>query len=183
MNPSEDIKSLKSGDIQKQISALEDLREFLLMAVAEALKALKATNNPLLLAEKIYHFGSIAQQPLEQMFLETSGEELKIILAALLVQLGSKTGIQTLFNAIKNGNEYQHLAVTSLAKANIREACPYIIETLEHLDRSFYMRRENAPFINTFLIALERLDCQLPAHLKERFTSPDAPHDLSNFIK
>jgi hypothetical protein len=183
MNPSEDIKSLESGDIQKQVSALDSIVSFVIIVINKSLKALKTASEPLLLAERIYNFGSIAVEPLEKMFMETSDKELKIIMAALLVQLESKIGVQTLFDAIKNGSEHQHLAVTSLAKANIRDVCPLIIEKLERLDRSFYMMRENAPFIHTFLAALQRLDYQLPPHFNERFTSHDVPRDLSQFIK
>ncbi len=183
MNPIEDIEALKSRDIEVQIHAIRNIAKFLKTAVDKAVAALKSSDNPVFIAESLFLFGSIALVPLETTFLELPSGDLKVIVAALLVQLGSKTGIGTLFEAIREGNEHQHLAVSSLAKANVREACPVIIEWLDCVQRDVYTKDVNAPFIHTFLIALETLQCPLPSHLKLRFTAPGVPRSLSQFIK
>ena len=83
--------------------------------------------------------------------------DLKTILAALLVQLGSNVGVEHLIETVKTSAGYENLAATSLGKAGIKAACPALIEKLEKLDHSFYAKRENTPYIHTFLVALQQL--------------------------
>ncbi len=120
---------------------------------------------------------------MERKYLAGSSADLKTILAALLVQLGSNVGVEHLLDAVKTRTGYENMAATSLAKAGVKEACPALIEKLEKLDHSFYTKRENAPYIHTFLAALEQLGGALPPNVRERFTAPDVPVDLARFIR
>jgi hypothetical protein len=175
MNPLEDIKSLKSSDFSVQVPALRRLTNFIQVVVDEAVNTLRETEHPMLVAEQIFLLGSLSVSPLERLFLEIPAGDLKIIVSSLLVQLGSKSGVATLLEAIRTQSTYEHLAATSLAKANINEAAPVIIQRLERLEREFYMHVGNAPFIQTYLTALHKLQCPLPSDLRQRFTAPGVP--------
>jgi HEAT repeat protein len=135
------------------------------------------------IAEALFQFGAAVRGKLESRFLAESSTELKTILAAQLVQLGSSVGVEHLIEAVKTSAGCENLAATSLAKAGVKTACPALIEKLENLDHSFYVKRENAPYIHTFLVALQQLGGTLPPHLRERFTAPAVPADLARFVR
>jgi hypothetical protein len=183
MNIEEIIKILRSGELEEQVAALNEIRDFTEKLADEALKALAVSQSPIVIAEALFRFGVAVRGTLESKFSSESSMDLKTILAALLVQLGSNAGVAHLIETVKTLTGYENLAATSLAKAGVKAACPALIEKLEKLDPSFYSKRENSPYILTFLVALEQLGGALPPYLKERFTAPGVPADLARFVR
>jgi hypothetical protein len=183
MNIDEIIKILRSGELESQVAALNEIRDFTEVLAEESLRALAASPSPVVIAEALFRFGAAVRERLESRYLAESSADLKAVLASLIVQLGSNVGIDHLIKTVNTSTGYENLAATSLAKAGVKAACPALIEKLERLDHSFYAKRENAPYIRTFLVALDRLGGALPLHLKERFTALDVPADLARFIR
>jgi len=186
MNPLGDWEIFRSGTTEDGLMALDRIRKFVALVVQEAIDALIATDGSdgsEFIAERIFNFGTIALKPLEKAFGEAPNGTLKVILATLLTQLGSKSGIQTLLDSIGTGSRVELLAVNSLVKSKTQDACPLLIQRLDSFEREFYLRPENAPYVNAFIIALERLNCELPSQLGERFKSPEVPKYISHFLK
>lgn len=183
MHTDDIIKSLRSRDLEKQDSAFKEITTLMARVAEESIKAMCESANPVVVAENIFQVAYAFRPPLEKLFSTTSSHELKSISASLLVQMGSRIGIEHLLHTIRTGTDYDLLAATSLAKVGVEDAIPALIERLENLQSAFYSKRENAPMINTFLSALVKLGGKLPAHLRERFTAPDVPPDLSRFIE
>lgn len=182
MNPLKSIDRLKKGNISEQTSSLSELMEFSILMIEQALKELKTSKAPALLAEKIFDFGTLAVKSIEKAFADDSPREIREILAALLVQLGSKTGINLLLDTAKRPGENQLLAVISLAKANIQESYDAIVEGLRNYGPEFYMKRQNAPLVQTFLTALQDLKHPLPKDLKDNLTAARVPDEIRKFI-
>jgi HEAT repeat protein len=183
MNTDEVIKILRSGELEEQVAALNKITEFTELLADESLRALAASRSPTVLAEALFRFGAAVRGTLERKFLAQNSTEPKTILAALLVQLGSNVGVEHLIETVKTSTGYENLAATSLARTGVKAACPALIEKLEKLDDSFYTKRESAPYILAFLVALEQLGGALPPYLKERFTAPGVPADLARFVR
>jgi hypothetical protein len=183
MNPLENVERLRNGQLPEQVAALDKLNDFFRAVIDISIEKLKTSSQPLFIAERISKFGTLALEPLESAFAEDLDPPVKIHVAALLTQLGSAIGVESLLHEIKRAGEHQLLATISLAKAGIKEACSVIIERLSSLGSDFYTKSENGPFINTYLIALEMLKEPLPQDLRTRFTSPEVPQSIRAFIK
>jgi hypothetical protein len=183
MNTDELISALQSGDLPRQHYAFEEIRAFMNRFAEEAAKALSTSASPYVIAERIFSLSYTMIPPLERLYSATTSSDQKTISAALLLQLGSTIGVEYLIDTIRTGADYDTVAATSLAKMGRRDALPALIQRLESLDRAFYCRRENAPQIHNFLSAVKRLGGELPPLLKERFTAPDVPPDLSGLIE
>lgn len=183
MNAEEIIKALRSGNLERQDSAFRETTEFMATIAQEAVKAMRDSSKPVVVAENIFRVAHTLRQALESLFSTTPSQELKSISATLLVQMGSRIGVDHLIDALRTGADYDALAATSLAKAGLPDAIPALIERLERFDSTFCSKRENAPRINTFLVALDQLGGKLPAHLKARFTASNVPPDLSRFVQ
>jgi hypothetical protein len=183
MNTENIIKSVQSGDLERQDSGFKEMTRFMASLAEEAVKAMCESTSPVVVAENIFRVAYSFRPPLEKLFSVTPSHELKSISASLLVQMGSRIGIEHLLHTIRTGADYDTLAATSLAKARIEGAVPALIEKLESLQPAFYSKRENAPTVNTFLAALKQLGGKLPAHLRERFTASDVTPDLSRFVE
>ncbi len=183
MDTEETIKSLQSGDLEKQDSVFKEITTLMATIAEEAVNAMRDSSSPVVVAENIFRVAYTFRPALEKLFSTTPSHELKSISATLLVQMGSRTGVEHLLDTIRKGADYDALAATSLAKAGLQDAVPALIERLESLDPSFCSKRENAPRVNTFLVALKQLGGKLPAHLRARFTASDVPPDLSRFVQ
>lgn len=182
MNLEEEIIKLRSDDIVQQVASLTTARASLGQFIEQAVFQLRISQSPILLAEKIFEFGTIVIPALEEVVVSESSQNIREIAAAVLVQLGSRNGIDLLLDAVRKPGSNHLLAVTSLAKANIVEASDPILEALRSCKPDFYMRRENAPYLETHLAALRRLGRDLPDDLKSRFTGMDVPAEIRRFL-
>ena len=183
MNTDNIVKSLQSGDPVKQDSAFKEMITFMDGFAEEAVTTMCKSTSPVVVAENILRVAHAFRPPLEKLFSTTSSHELRSISASLLLQMGSRIGVEHLLHTLRTGADYDTVASTSLAKAGIKDAIPALIERLERFQPAFYTEKENAPMVHNFLAALKQLGGNLPAHLKERFTAPDVPPDLSRFIE
>src|SRR5271170_4856006 len=92
MNIVEIIKTLRSGELEEQVAALNEISDFTEELADEALKALAVSQSPIVIAEALFRFGVAVRATLESKFSAERSMNLKTILAALLVQLGSNAG-------------------------------------------------------------------------------------------
>src|SRR5258708_2564962 len=168
MNTNEIVRALRSGDLEEQDSAFKEITTLMATIAEEAVNAMRDSSSPVVVAENIFRVAYTFRSALEKLFSTTSSHELKSISATLLIQMGSRIGVEHLFDTVRKGADYDALAATSLAKADLRDAVPALVARLEDFDHMFYSKRENAPKINTFLVALKQLGGELPSRLKER---------------
>lgn len=182
MNLNKNIDQLKSGRVELQVLSLVEVREDVVRFIDHALQALSNSDNPVLLAEKIFDFGTIALPSIEAAFSAERTASTREVLAALLVQLGSNKGGDLLLDIASRRGPNQILAVTSLAKANISGSADAIVQGLRNCNPDCYMKRENAPFILAFLVALRRLKYTIPHDLTTRFTGPGVPSEIAKFF-
>jgi hypothetical protein len=176
------IKSLKSGDLEKQDSAFKEMNLLVANFADEAVDALREASSPIVVAEDIFLVADKIRTAVQRLYSSTASQELKSISACLLVQMGSRIGVEHLLHVIRTGSDYDTVAATSLANAGLREALPALITRLASFEPTFYLKRENAPVVHTFLVALDKLGGKLPAHLRAKFSAPDVPPDLSSFV-
>jgi|SRR5579862_1468889 len=144
MELSEIVEGLKSTDLLRQIPALEEAAETAKTLAAEAVEALVVAEFKVPLAERMARFGIIIKPLLEDLLTKPVDDETKMHAAAVLFELGSRAGLQTLLSILhaavarvelEPGAEPQHVmsllrkehkeflgAILYLGRAHVSEA-------------------------------------------------------------
>src|SRR5258708_1484194 len=127
--------------------------------------------------------GPIIIPPLEEFIASSLKSETRTLASILLLHLGSKNGLEDVLEELKVNGPNAIIAAHKLARANISETGEIVIDRLRSIPENDVYDRAKAPFVNSYLAVLEKLGTPLPEDLKERFTRPDVPRDISAFIK
>lgn len=161
MDDAQIIADLRSGNIERQMAALEEGARAIGALLSEAVRTLTTTEAPFAVASRLIGFGPPIVPVLEDALRQPMDESNRNHVAALLVELGSTAGVPHLLSVLEQHDESFVMAALVLGKAGVKQAAPLIREAVEQWDC-------NAdPYSAATLIeALRRLDA-LPESLKE----------------
>jgi len=137
--------------------------------------ALKRGPHRLFVAERLYRFGSVAIDLLEELLETSDNSEIKILASMVLLQLGSRGGVPCLLDAIVKDDAYVCMAAMRLAEAGIVEAGDRIVARLRLCELDEF------DLIVSLLSALEKLGHEIPKDLRKRFAS-DVPWQICTML-
>jgi hypothetical protein len=116
-----------------------------------------------LVFERLGRFGSVIVRPLEAALSRTDDEEVQVLVgAALLLLLGSTSGVPILRRAVQPQHPYVCLAAKILAEAHDERAGSIIEEALRPCDIA------NVQVLECLVAALRRLGRGLPGDVQSR---------------
>jgi hypothetical protein len=171
------LEDLDSSNLETQVLAVEQAANIVQVLAMKVLETFKTSNNPFLIAEHLYQFGSILLPHLETLFQETENSELKLLSAIVLLRLGSQVGVNYLLQAIIDDQQYPCLVASCLASIPIYEAINPILQRLRSVDL------EDVDLIISFLTVLEEFNHNIPNDLYQRFTGSEAPWQVRAVAK
>jgi hypothetical protein len=177
------MQGLVSTNIEEQANALEATAELFRALANEAVQGIQVSSNVFVIIERIARLGTVAIPALVEFVRNCERGEKRTLVSILLLSLGSKEGLEDVTAELRGRGPNANLAAQQLVQAKIPEAANLIIDYLRHIPEEELLERAKAPYINSFISALEKSGRQLPLDLKERFTSPSVPKDISSFIK
>ena len=170
------VKDLDSQQIEKQVLAIEKIAEVIDFLVVTVVETLENCNDPFVIAERLYRFGTLAIPPLEKLLKKSKKSEVSIFAALALMGLGSKVGIPKLLNYITKNEKYAYLISRHLAIEGIKEATEPILNLLRNCEIN---RVEE---IITLIEALNKLNTTIPLDIYERLNNPDTPWRIRFFL-
>lgn len=177
------IGALKSGNIELQVSALVEVRELVLKAVAEAIRQLPRSSNPYVLAERIYGFGTLVRPLLEEAFIENTDGPTKPLLAVSLVMLGSDRGTDLVVRTAASDGEYRSAAIVALAKGRVHKAEDVFFAILRDMDVGARMSRVSISHAQLCLEGLHLLHIKLPNDLMAKLSTGGVPEEIREHLK
>lgn len=171
------LEDLRSDDPTVLIPAMDESVEPLREFAAHVVEAIKDPDYGLFAAERLYKLIATVIEEVEN-FLKTSTDfEARVQAAVVLLLLGSKSGVPCLLDAVEESKKSGMLAAFKLAQAGVPEAADRIIKRLRRPDTS------QPQVILSFLMALKKLDVELPPDLESRFLGDDAPDEIREFVQ
>src|SRR5436305_1524215 len=112
------LEGLRSTDVETRVASMEDLAQLRHDMVGEVVGLLVAeTDGRYLIFERLGRFGSAAVGPLEGALSKDIDEEVRVLVSAALVALGSSKGRPSLLDAVREDHPYLALAVRVLSDA------------------------------------------------------------------
>ncbi|MBD2182254.1 hypothetical protein H6S82_11045 [Planktothrix sp. FACHB-1355] len=171
------MNNLESSQVEKQVLAVEKAGEIVNYIAVQTIEAFRKSQHRFLMAERLYHLGSVVVPPLEKLLKESDNSETSILAAVILLRFGSKVGVSCLLEAVAKDEEYPCLAATSLAAAGIKEAIEPMINRLKSCDL------KNVDLAIGILSALEDLGSEIPSDLRDRLTAEDAHWQIRTYAK
>jgi hypothetical protein len=168
---------LRSKEPQDQVEALELAEALLEQIVQAAVEALERGPNRFLVAERLHWLGSLCRAPLEKLLYTGQSDEAKTLASLVLLQLGSRSGVEVLLRVISLGSEYSGLAASFLAEERVREASGVILERLNTVPLG------RIDEISSLILALRDLGDDLPASLVERFQDPGVAWQVRSLVE
>jgi hypothetical protein len=170
-NLAADLEKLKSSDLETKIVALDNITADVSKIVHEAVNALNDEENAYFVAERLVRFGSLAIVPLEAILQKSSSVEVQELAALVLAQVGSKTGVPILLQAVLSSKNFPCLAAGQLAHAGIREAKDNLITRIRSITP---IKPSDTDVILCLCRSLKTLGFEIPDDIVARFTAPDA---------
>ncbi|HSB10518.1 MAG TPA: hypothetical protein VLM38_13605 [Blastocatellia bacterium] len=179
------MRGLVSQNPEEQIASLDKALEVINDIARTAVQGLHGSSMPLFVAERLLNLGSPVVEPLEDLLPQVQTPEERIIVSLLLLQLGSTSGVDCLLDAIEDNDEYAPLVSNKLAAAHVSQAAERIISRLsrDDLDICRLSDAGKTDFVVSLLSALKTIGVELPAHLRRRFSSVDAPWQVRTIIQ
>ncbi|MFB2968097.1 hypothetical protein ACE1CD_03935 [Aerosakkonema sp. BLCC-F183] len=171
------LKNLQSSDAEGQLIAVEQAGKIVNFLAVQTIEAFRKSQHRFLMAERLYHLGSVVVPPLEKLLKESDNSETSILAAVILLRFGSKLGVSCLLEAVAKDEEYPCLAATSLAAAGIKEAIDPMINRLRSCDIN------NIDLAIGLLNALEDLGSEIPSDLRDRLTAEDVAWQIRTYAK
>jgi HEAT repeat protein len=171
------LKALESSEVEKQVLAVEKAGEIVNYIAVKTVETFRKSPHRFLIAERLYHLGSVVVPPLEQLLKESDNSETSILAAVILLKFGSKLGVSCLLDAVAKNEEYSSLAASSLAAAGIKEAIEPMINRLKSCDL------KNVDLAIGLLDALENLQSEIPSDLRDRLIAEDTPWQIRTYAK
>lgn len=174
---------LASTSMETQAYALEEAAVLLEAVVSAAMEGYKKSTDPTITAERLILLGPAIVPALEHFVASEIAGEKRTVASILLLSLGSMKGLEDVLEAVKSGSNNQFVAAHKLADAGITQAGSIIIERLRHLATTELFKREQSPKFVSLLTALQKLNTDLPADLKELFSSQSVPREVIQVLK
>ena len=171
LNVNKLMNDLVSEDFEVQVRALKDVTAILSALAEQCVKALSVSDNPFLIAERLTGLGTIIVPPLEE-FVEDVGEgdsEKKVLGSIVLLNLGSKNGLNNVIAELQRTGKNESLAAIVLMRAKIPEAKDLIIERLRKFSLDELKDIKNSTWVENLLFYLAELSTPLPEDLIESF--------------
>jgi len=161
MDEAQIIDALRSGDLERQAPALDEALRVVKALISESVRTLADAKAAFPIAAKIFKFGPLVIPMLEDLLKQPMSEDARDHTAALLVELGSTTGVPHLLSLLERRNRDFVMAALVLGKARVQEAAPLIRGVLEQWDCA------SDPYSATTLVdALKKVD-SIPDSLKD----------------
>jgi hypothetical protein len=134
MTESEIIEALRSGEIQRQMAAMDEAARTIRSLMAESVRAFSEAKDPYTFAERLYKFGPSIIPTLEVLLHGYAEQGVKDLSAAVIVKLGGRTGVSRLLEVIAERRPYFPMTALILAEAQVHEAAFSIQQILEDWD-------------------------------------------------
>lgn len=129
------LRGLASPDVAARVSAVEDLAHIANQIVDRVLDEFaKPGPARYLIFERLGRFGSLVVEPLEQLLVRSDDQELRVLTAAALLRLGSRSGVEVLLDSVRADDPQVCLAVRVLADSGTKEAAAKIEAALYQCD-------------------------------------------------
>lgn len=171
------LRDLQSDDLTVLIPAMDEsvalVREF-------SVRVLESSGDPdygPFVAERFHKLIATAIEETERFVATTVDAEAKVNAAVALLLLGSKAGVACLLEALESDHPRSVWIAHKLANAGIDQAKDALIVRLRRIELS---RTEE---IESFLLALSKLQGDLPPDLEQRFLAEDAPAGVRSLIQ
>lgn len=164
--------NLLSDDLEVKITAVDQACQLVQEIISAVMQMFEEGPERFLIAERLPRLGPTIIEPLETMVIESKESEVQVLAALVLLQLGSKTGVGKLLEAVEVGNTYELLIVRLLAANKVNELIDKIIDRLRKTETS------KIDLIVGFLSALLTLKAKVPADLMQRFAQPSMPWQI-----
>jgi HEAT repeat protein len=162
MDEAQIIDALRSKDIRLAIG-LDEAARITKALTAESIRAFIESETRFPIAARLFKFGpSIIPMLKDLLNQPIDDDDARNHTAALLLELGSKTGVPHLLSILEDNRQSSPMAALVLGKAGIREAGPFIRGVLEKWD----CVADPYPAA-TFVDALKKIDA-LPDSLKSK---------------
>lgn len=171
------ILDLRSGNLSVQASAFERASKSIQTLLSEVVNAFIASDGRFPLAERLVQFGPAIRPLLEDLLKRPLDDEAKTYTAAVLLQLGSRTGVPGLIEILEKGTGLVAPAAIALRKANVIEAKDAIERALRQWDIGA------DPYIGLTLIDALRSFGSLPEDLKRKLVLECPQAMKASFIK
>lgn len=171
------IGTLKSSQLEDKLRAIDQMVDIANLLAKESVKALEQDSGRLFIAERLHRFGSIVMPDLEDLFNKSEKEEVRILAALVLFQLGFRQGIPYLKEILQGSSEYVPLIALRLTETEEQEFAEVIINRLRSAQDA-----EN-DIIVALLSSLKNIKVGLPPDLKERFSSSDVPWQVRTMVE
>ena len=175
----EDLDSLmldlRSGDLGVQASAFERASKVVQSLLSEIVNAFVASDARFPLAERLVQFGPAIRPFLEDLLRKPLDDEAKTYASAVLLQLGSKTGVPELIKILEKGTGLVAPAAIALSNANVIEAKDAIERALRQWDVGA------DPYIGFTLINALKSFEPLPEDLKRKLVL-DCPRAIGQVL-
>ncbi len=177
IDPDSIRSGLMGGGPEDQAEALKLAKSLFERVARDAVDALRRGPNRFIVAERLHWLGSVCREPLQEILSSSAAGEAKILASLVLIQLGSRKGLQVLLDAISSGSEYSGLSASFLVKQNIKEAVPVVLRRLnecplDHIDE-----------IVSLVAGLEGLGHSLPQQLILRFRQEGVPWQVRSLVE
>ena len=170
------LSDLESGNIEKQMAALEQARDIVKILVEKSVGALENSSDRVFVAERLSSFGSIAIPPLEAVLANSDNSEVKTHASLVLLQLGSKSGVAHLMHEMAQVSDYACLIARHMVRAEIVESREAIVA---------YLRASNlekAGSIICLLRLINREKIELPEDIRERLINANIAAQIQSFL-
>ena len=169
----EELRStLLSDDLEKQIPALDQACTLVQEIITITIQMLENGRQRFLVAERLHRLGPSAIEPLQSLLVRSNESEVKILVSLVLLQLGSKVGVDELLQALVIDRDYVVLIARHLAKSQIYESVDRIISRLRIADST------EIDLIVGLLDALVELRVEVPGDLLNHFAQPSMPWQI-----
>jgi len=129
-----------------------------------------------LIAERLHRLGPTVIEPLQSLLVKSDNSEVKILSSLVLLQLGSRAGLEELLKAVVVDRTYALLIARHLATNKVYESVDRITNRLRSTDNS------QIDLIVGLLTALVELRGEVPEDLMSRFQQPSTPWQVRTLI-
>jgi hypothetical protein len=153
---------LQSNDLEEKAKALDmtiaAVRQFVQISVNE----LAQPDARIVVAERLHLWGSLAVEPLQNLFKESDVDEVKTLASLSLLMLNDLTGVPWLITQISQGDGYTCLVANKLLDAKILGSSDAIMERLAN------KLSGDDLFTECLLDALYKAGIAVPLELEDR---------------
>jgi len=165
------MRGLVSDKPEAQISALDHASKIVNDIAKKAVQGLHSSSVPLFVAERLPKLGSVVTEPLEDLLTKTTSAEERVIVSLSLLQLGSRSGVAYLLDAIESNDDYTRLVSNRLAGLQVSAVAERIISRLSRNDLEIDNLRDERKLdlVVSLVSALKTLGTVLPLNFRVGF--------------